>query len=90
MYVDQKPILVPDCRSTLARSFMATFNVKEGTGTAEAVQLEEKTMMRTIFAMTIAGLISAAISGTSQAALIAQLPAGVTDVDPIAMTRARC
>jgi hypothetical protein len=36
------------------------------------------TMIRTIFAMAVAGLIFAAVSGTSQAAPIAPLPAGVT------------
>jgi hypothetical protein len=35
-------------------------------------------MTRTIFAMAVAGLICAAVSGTSQAAPIAPLPAGVT------------
>jgi hypothetical protein len=33
-------------------------------------------MTRTIFAMAVAGLIFAAVSGTSQAAPIAPLPAG--------------
>jgi hypothetical protein len=36
-------------------------------------------MRRTIFAMTVAALILTAISGTSQAAPIAPLPAGFTD-----------
>jgi hypothetical protein len=36
-------------------------------------------MTRTMFAMAVAGLIFAAVSGTSQAAPIAPLPAGVTN-----------
>ncbi len=35
-------------------------------------------MLRTMFAMTVAGLLFAAVSGTSQAAPIAPLPSGVT------------
>ena len=35
-------------------------------------------MLRTMFAMTVAGLLFAAVSGTSQAAPIAPLPASVT------------
>ena len=35
-------------------------------------------MIRTIFAMAVAGLIFAAVPGTSQAMPIAPLPAGVT------------
>jgi len=35
-------------------------------------------MLRTIFALAVAGLIAAAVSGTSQAAPIAPLAAGVT------------
>ena len=38
----------------------------------------EHTMLRTMFAMTVAGLLFAAVSGTSQAAPIAPLPSGVT------------
>jgi hypothetical protein len=41
-------------------------------------------MTRTIFAMAVAGLIFAAVSGTSQAAPMAPLPAGVaTDHDAV-------
>jgi len=36
-------------------------------------------MTRTIFAMAVAGMIFAAVSGTSQAAPIAPLPAGVAN-----------
>jgi hypothetical protein len=36
-------------------------------------------MTRTMFAMTVAGLIFAAVSGTSQAAPIAPIPAGVAN-----------
>ena len=36
-------------------------------------------MTRTIFAMAVAGVIFAAVSGTSQAAPIAPLPAGVAN-----------
>ena len=36
----------------------------------------EHTMLRTMFAMTVAGLLFAAVSGTSQAAPIAPLPSG--------------
>jgi hypothetical protein len=36
-------------------------------------------MTRTIFAMAVAGLLFAAVSGTSQAAPIAPLPAGATN-----------
>jgi hypothetical protein len=36
-------------------------------------------MIRTIFAVTVAASILTAMSGTSQAALIAPLPAGVSD-----------
>jgi hypothetical protein len=36
-------------------------------------------MTRTIFAMAVAGVIMAAVSGTSQAAPIAPLPAGVAN-----------
>jgi hypothetical protein len=35
-------------------------------------------MLRTMFAMAVAGLLFAAVSGTSQAAPIAPLPSGVT------------
>jgi len=35
-------------------------------------------MLRTLFAMAVAGLLFAAVSGTSQAAPIAPLPEGVT------------
>ena len=35
-------------------------------------------MLRTMFAMAVAGLLFAAVSGTSQAAPIAPLPASVT------------
>ena len=35
-------------------------------------------MLRTMFAMTVAGLLFAAVSGTSQAAPIAPLRSGVT------------
>jgi hypothetical protein len=38
-------------------------------------------MLRTVFAMTVATLAFAAVSGTSQAAPIAPLPAGVTSGD---------
>jgi hypothetical protein len=36
-------------------------------------------MVRTFFAMAVAGLIFAAVSGTSQAAPIAPLPAGASN-----------
>jgi len=36
-------------------------------------------MLRTMFAMTVAGLLFAAVSGTSQAAPIAPLPLSVTN-----------
>jgi hypothetical protein len=36
-------------------------------------------MLRTMFAMTVAGLLFAAVSGTSQAAPIAPLPASVAN-----------
>ena len=38
-------------------------------------------MLRTMFAMAVAGLVLAAVSGTSQAAPIAPLPAGVAAHD---------
>ncbi len=41
-------------------------------------------MTRTIFAMAVAGLIFAAVSGTSQAAPIAPLPAGVASETGVA------
>jgi len=43
-------------------------------------------MTRTIFAMAVAGVIFAAVSGTSQAAPIAPLPAGVAN-DSSAITQ---
>jgi hypothetical protein len=39
---------------------------------------EDFTMLRTLFALAVAGSIFTAVSGTSQAAPIAPLPAGVT------------
>jgi hypothetical protein len=38
-------------------------------------------MIRTVFAMAVAALVLAAVSGTSQAAPIAPLPAGVAAAD---------
>ena len=43
-------------------------------------------MTRTVFAMAVAALVMAAVSGTSQAAPIAPLPAGVTAADHGAVT----
>jgi hypothetical protein len=40
-------------------------------------RLKENDMIRTVFAMAVAALLLAAVSGTSQAAPIAPLPAGV-------------
>ena len=60
---------------------MAAGNVKEGAGIAETAHVGEKALRRTIFTLTVAGLISTAISGTSHATLIAPLPAGVTNVN---------
>jgi len=45
-------------------------------------------MIRTVFAMAVAGLIFAAVSGTSQAAPIAPFSAGVTN-DSISVTQVR-
>lgn len=38
-------------------------------------------MTRTIFAMAVAGLVFAAVTGSSQAAPVAPLPSGVTATD---------
>ncbi len=43
-------------------------------------------MIRTVFAMAVAALVLAAVSGTSQAAPIAPLPAGVAATDHGAVT----
>ncbi len=43
-------------------------------------------MIRTVFAMAVAALLLAAVSGTSQAAPIAPLPAGVAAADHAAVT----
>jgi hypothetical protein len=46
-------------------------------------------MTRTIFAMAVAGLMFAAVTGTSQAAPIAPLPAGVSTTDHGTVTQVR-
>ncbi len=43
-------------------------------------------MIRTVFAMAVAALVFAAVSGTSQAAPMAPLPAGVAAADHGAVT----
>jgi hypothetical protein len=37
-------------------------------------------MLRTVFAIAVAGLVFASVSGTAQAAPVAPLPTGVTDL----------